>query len=353
MMDNRITILQQLYNELNTQNNIAGFGTAMEYYISTGYDQILAIEQIKKELQNYQNNLPTIANFDNYFDNVITNGYFTHSFNGYMLEHYQKNGIGAKLNDLDLINNFKILEKYIGISDYAVRYAKSIPEFYITSPGNNSVFYALTQSPERLWNGPLSQRDDENPVLPIVGETKSQYAMRIVKDKIIKRKLNLEEAEQVLKAAKIVIDKLCTTNPVIAFIPVKLLLNSYVMKSGIFYKNLGSIDEMDYVRQKGIILSEYLQRQNYYDENIKQVDSTFFCKNFGGDWDRSELDDISVLGTIIPFDKVQIIEFEDSFSVCQKILKDWGIKEGMPFNFNKILLNYYYYDQFKENIKIL
>lgn len=62
MMYSRITILQQLYNELNAQNNIADFGTAMEYYISTGYDQIFTIEQIKKELQNYQNNLPTITN---------------------------------------------------------------------------------------------------------------------------------------------------------------------------------------------------------------------------------------------------------------------------------------------------
>lgn len=347
-MDNRILMIQQIFNELNLRNDISGLGKIIEYYISTGYDKILSSEQVDEEFQNHANHLPTLGNFDNCFDNVITNGYFTHSFNGYMLEHYKKNGIGAKLEDDELTENFKILEKYIGVSNYVGRYAKTIPEFYITSPGNNSIYYALMQSPERLWHGPLSQNDDESPVLPIVGETKSQYAMRIVKDKIVKHNLNLDEAEQVLKAAKIVIEKLCTTNPMVAFIPAKLLMNSYVLKSGIFYKSLGDINEMDYVKQKGKTLSEYLQDQSYYDADTKQVDTTFFCKHFGGDWDKSELDDVSVLGTIIPFDKIQTIQFEDSFSVCQRILKYWRVKEGTPFNFNKVLLTYYYYGQPKE-----
>lgn len=184
-MDNRIIMLQQIYNSLNLENDISDYGKIIEFYISTGYDKVLSSEEIKEELENHASGLPTRANFDNYFDNVITNGYFTHSFNGYMLEHYQKNGIGSKLDDTDLIESFNVLEKYIGISDYATRYAKTIPEFYITSPGNNSIYYALTQSPERLWHGPLSQKYDDYPVLPIVGETKSQYAMRIVKDKIV------------------------------------------------------------------------------------------------------------------------------------------------------------------------
>ena len=204
------------------------------------------------------------------------------------------------------------------------------------------------QSPERLWHGPLSQRDDESPILPIVGETKVQYAMRIVKDKIIKHNLNLEESEQVLSAARTVIGKLCTTNPIVAFIPTRLLMDSYVMKSGLFYKSLGNINEMDYVKEKGKTLSEYLQAQSYYDADTKRVDTTFFCKNFGGDWDKSELDDVSVLGTIIPFDKIQTIQFEDSFTVCQRILKYWGVEDGTPFNFNEILLTYYYYGQPKE-----
>lgn len=344
-MDNRIAILQQIFDNLNSQNDISNFGKIIEFYISTGYDKILTLEQIDEELQHYANNQPTQANFDNYFDNVITNGYFTHSFNGYMLEHYKKNGIGAKLNDTDLIESFQVLEKYIGASRYIAKYAKTIPEFYVTSPGNNSIYYALTQSPERLWRGPLSQRDEQFPVLPVVGETKSQYAMRIIKDKIIKRNLTSEEAEEVLDAAKVVIGKLCTTNPIIAFIPINLLMDSYVMKSGILYSSLGNIDEIDYVRENGQKLSDYLQKQKYYDASTKQVDSTFFCKNFGGDWDRSGLDDISVLGTIIPFDKVKTIQFEDSFTVCQRILKKWDIEEGTPFNFNSVLLTYYSYGQ--------
>lgn len=347
-MDKRISIIEQIFNQLNLKNDISGLGKIIEYYISTGYDKILSPEQVNEELQNYAKQLPTIANFDNYFDNVITNGYFTHSFNGYMLEHYKKHGIGSKLNDEELTKNFKILEKYIGVSNYVARYAKKIPEFYITSPGNNSIYYALMQSPERLWHGPLSQRDDESPILPVVGETRSQYAMRIVKDKIIKQNLNLEEAEQVLKAARIVIDKLCTSNPIVAFIPTKLLMDSYVMKSGILYKNLGNMNEMDYVRQNGKLLSKYLQDQSYYDAPTKKVDTTFFCKNFGGDWDRSELDDISVLGTIIPFNKIQTIQFDDSFTVCQRILKHWGVEDGIPFDFNRVLLTYYYFGQPKE-----
>lgn len=347
-MDSRISIIEQIFNELNLKNDISELGKIIEYYISTGYDKILTPEEVDEELQNHANHLPTRANFNNYFDNVITNGYFTHSFNGYMLEHYKKHGIGSKLNDEELTENFKILEKYIGVSNYVARYAKKIPEFYITSPGNNSIYYALMQSPERLWHGPLSQRDDESPILPLVGETKSQYAMRIVKDKIIKRNLNLEEAEQVLKSAKIVIGKLCTSNPMVAFIPARLLMDSYVMKSGIYYKSLGNMDEMDYVRQNGKPLSEYLQEQSYYDAPTKKVDTTFFCKHFGGDWDRSELDDVSVLGTIIPFDKVQAIQFDDSFAVCQRILKHWGVEDGTPFDFNRVLLTYYYYGQPKE-----
>lgn len=149
-------------------------------------------------------------------------------------------------------------------------------------------------------------------------------------------------------SAKKVIDKLCTTNPIIAFIPANLLMDSYVMKSGIIYRNLGDIDEMDYVKERGKKLSEYLEDQSYYDSKTKRVDSTFFCKNFGGDWDWSELDDVSVLGTVIPFDKVQTIEFDDSFTVCQRILKKWGFEDGAPFNFDRVLLTYYYFGQPEE-----
>ena len=130
-----------------------------------------------------------------------------------------------------------------------------------------------------------------------------------------------------------------------AFIPNKQLMNSYVMKSGILYAHLENMDEMDYVKQNGITLSDYLQKQKYYDAQTKQVDTTFFCKNFGGEWDESGLDDISVLGTIIPLDQTQIIELEDPFIVCQKILRQCGIKEGTPFDFKRVLLNYYYYSQ--------
>lgn len=347
-MDNRILMLRQLFNELNMKNDISGFGKAIEFYIATGYDELLTLEEIKEELENYSNNRPTRADFTNYFDNVITNGYLTHSFNGYMLNHYKRNGIGAKLDDPELTESFAVLEKYLGVSHYVARYAKTIPEFYVTSPGNNSIYYALMQSPERLWHGPLSQRDEENPVLPVVGETKSQYAMRIIEDKITKRNLSDEEADVVRKSARILFDKLCTTKPVIAFIPIRLLMESYVLKSGIFYKSLDGYPEMDYVRETGKTLHDYLCKQKYFNAETKQVDSTFFCKNFGGDWDRSELDDISVLGTIIPFDNVETIEFEDSFSVVQRMMKQWGVADGTPFDFNKVLLTYYYYGQPKE-----
>ncbi len=347
-MDKRIITIQQFYDNLNADNNISGLGKAIEFYIATGYDEMLTIEEIEEELQNYSKNLPTKADFTNYFDNVITNGYLTHSFNGYMLEHYRKNGIGAKLEDAELTENFAILEKYIGVSHYVARYAKSIPEFYVTSPGNNSIYYALMQSPERLWHGPLSQKNEENPILPVVGETKSQYAMRIVESKIAKRNLTEEEKSIVREAAKIIFDKLCTTNPMVAFIPIRNLANSYVLKSGIFYKSLDGIPEMDYVRSKGKTLWEYLSSQKYFDATKKQVDTTFFCKNYGGDWDWSELDDLSVLGTILPFDDIEIVQFEDSFSAVQRMLKQSGMEDGTPFNFDRALLSYYYYSQPKE-----
>lgn len=146
-MDNRILMLRQLFNELNLKNDISDFGKAIEFYIATGYDKLLTIEEIKEELENYSNNKPTRADFTHYFDNVITNGYLTHSFNGYMLDYYKKNGIGTKLNDPELTENFAVLEKYLGVSHYVARYAKTIPEFYVTSPGNNSIYYALMQSP--------------------------------------------------------------------------------------------------------------------------------------------------------------------------------------------------------------
>ena len=266
-----------------------------------------------------------------------------------MHSNITKNGIGAKFDDPELSENFAILEKFIGASRYVRKYAKTIPEFYVTSPGNNSIYYALMQSPERLWHGPLSQRDEEDPISPLVGETKSQYAMRIVEDKIVKRNITEEDAVQVRKSAQTLFDKLCNSNPIIAFIPTKLLMDCYVMKSGILYSNLGDIKEIDYVKENGKTLSEYLQKQSYYDADTKQVDSTFFCKHYGGDWDKSELDDVSVLGTIIPFDNIQTIELEDSFAVAQRLLKDSGVADGTPFDFNRTILPYYYYGYNQQN----
>ena len=89
-MDNRITMLNQIFNKLDSENDISSFGKVIEFYIATGYDKLLTIEEIEDELERYADSHPTRANFDNYFDNVITNGYFTHSFNGYALEHYKK-----------------------------------------------------------------------------------------------------------------------------------------------------------------------------------------------------------------------------------------------------------------------
>ena len=84
--------------------------------------------------------------------------------------------------------------------------------------------------------------------------------MRIIENKIAKLNLSDEEANVVRNSARILFNELCTTNPIIAFIPIRLLMNSYVLKNGIFYKSLDGVPEIDYVRKEGEILHDYLSK---------------------------------------------------------------------------------------------
>jgi hypothetical protein len=152
--------------------------------------------------------------------NIITEGFVTHSANGYNAKKIKKFGLGDKrIYDSKLAKDIMFLEEKVEKSKYLSGQSNVNSEIYYTSPGANSFHYACSFSPERLFLGPL--RQERNSALPIIiGETKEEYMMRVAE-----RKTSLlyegKEKKEVLEAYKRVIMKLCTKPPVIIFIPIK------------------------------------------------------------------------------------------------------------------------------------
>ena len=240
-----IAFLMQDMNSYDREKIENRIGTVIKYYIATrdlhiGYTYV-EIESKYKQISDV-----AIEPGMQYYENAVTNGFFTHSFNGYkrdLIEDYGLNYLNRMKQDgcnerieqiLEIRSMLEELEDILGRSKYInERHASS--EVFITVPGDKTVNYACNYAPERLYLGPLKGFINEPMV---VGENKKTYMMRAIRKKIQQIYPDPESHEylETLSLAEKVIEYFCSKLPAVAFLSTQRIQNipvsSIVFKSG-------------------------------------------------------------------------------------------------------------------------
>lgn len=293
-------------------------GQILTYYISTRDTKTYPYEELRGLA--YQNMEPkNIKRKESVQEalvrNIIDEGVVTHSFNGFNLARIKKNGLGSDKNyDSVLGAELAKLEKDLGISEYVGQQTNGVSEIYYTSPGANSIYYAMQQSPERLFHGPLNQ--GKNPLPVLVGEKKEDYYLRVAIDKI-NRNYRLEEQQPIIDNARKVITKLCSQRPQIALIPITS--KKYTLNASLAVEGRG---------QK--TLREYLDHQAGGDM-VWWATITFFSDCLGG-IHPSNCSDLVSTGVKVPASELEFVSVPDSFEMLQIMARQKGLQPGEKFD---------------------
>lgn len=293
-------------------------GYILTYYISTrdtktySYEKLVSILFQPKEPKNMKRKESAQEAL---VRNIIDEGCVTHSLNGFNLSKIKKNGLGSDKNyDSVLGKELAKLEKDLGTSEYIKMQKNIASEIYYTSPGANSIYYAMQQSPERLFHGPLNQ--GKNPLPVLVGEKKEDYYLRVAIDKI-NRNYRLEEQQPIIDNARKVITKLCSQRPQITLIPITF--KNHTLNS--------SLTVLDWGQRS---LKEYLKFQA--NGNMASwATNTFFSHCLGG-VDSSNCANLVSTGVKVPASKLGFVSIPDSFEMLQIKARQKGLQPGEKFD---------------------
>lgn len=313
------TFIEDMSKNCSSVNQMQSvMGRILTYYIATRDTKIYSYEELchlsyqevePKNIKRKESVQEALVR------NIINDGVVTHSFNGFNLSKIKKNGLGNDKNyDNVLGTEFAKLEKDLGISEYVKQQTNGESEIYYTSPGANSIYYAMQQSPERLFHGPLNQGSNPLPVL--VGEKKEDYYLRVVIDKVNKN-YRLEEQHSIIDNARKVITKLCSQRPQIALIPItskKYTLNASLAVEGREQKSL----------------KEYLEYQADGDMEFWAT-NTFFSDCLGG-IHPSNCSNLVSTGVKVPASELEFVSVPDSFEMLQIMAKQKGLQPGEKFD---------------------
>jgi len=273
------------------------------------------------------------------FENILQKGYITHAFNGYNLEAVKKYGLGdPRVFDEKLEEDLTFFCEKLGESRFYDYQGNKRDEFYYSSPGKMSFHYACKYSPERLWEGPLGQPyDDTLPI--IVGESRADYAIRVMNHKLEKLDVSEEEKKHIAEVGMRVIDALCTKKPVIALIPLKsdnYQLTAYLSSTTYEYN-----DENPKIEDRMAWDGEgMLSRDPFY---------FFRSRNFA---------DLVHVGRIPP-EELEFIEVEDAFVLKQMwTVVNYGLQvgdeiepySGMPYRKDRAYRIRKYNSETKRNV---
>lgn len=321
---NKLLISNEFMNEIytkskNTQHFNDLLGIVFKYYIATRDTRLLSFGEIERAyhrigeegtIKNLKKNETPKQALQR---NIITEGFVTHSANGYNKKSIKKYGLGDKrIYDSQLGKDLAFLEEKIEKSKYVENQTNYSSEIYYTSPGANSFHYATSFSPERLFLGPL--RQDRDTALPvIIGETKEEYMMRVAQKKVKQKIADEKEQIAVLKVYKRVIHKLCSKSPVIELIPIQN--NKFELNAS----NAWAIS------QNPLSLNDWIQK-------MAEKDMGFFADIQGGS-DPSNMGNLVSVGVKVPSSALTTIDVPDGFEVLQNIAITRGLKKGDQIDF--------------------
>lgn len=197
---------------------IQGMGSTNEDSMKWDFAKVFSYYFASEDL----NHSYTLNEIREKLDKMLENGlninqrYYFQAYNGCCEKAYSKNGLDDVSGLSPKVKEaMEILESELGKTELILAGEEGkIRRTFITSDFEMLMRYALDYSPERLWKGPLKQ---EEPLSIKIGESKSDYMMRIIKGKLDGK--TEEEQKKIMRAGKIIADAYGTKRPRIAIIP--------------------------------------------------------------------------------------------------------------------------------------
>lgn len=260
---------------------------------------------------------------DEQLENIITNGYLTHSFNTAERKYIERYGFdywnkisSRERKELAIIRrDLGILESELGKSLFlSFRESdndKKIveQEVFMTFPGSKTIHYAKN-TPERFYLGPVGRYSFfDFPML--VGESQKEYLMRILKYRIEHHTYNVDQ-DELVELAERVVDYYTKKSSSISFIKIAEMLDKPV-----YSINFGLGGE-DNLRN---FCHSILEGRN-------KVEAVFTHQRNDSP-EAYETGNLVTLAKFLPTD-LSFANFPNVYALKQQYLRDKGVDEGVP-----------------------
>lgn len=263
-------------------------------------------------------------------ENIVTNGFLTHSFNAVERKLVERYGFDymqkispEKREELEKIYaDLRILEHELGKSKFLTYREKdngrsiAEQEVFLTFPGSKTIYYAKN-APERFYLGPVGRFSfSDFPMM--VGESQKDYLMRILKYRIEYHTYNVDQDELCLLAEKVV-EYYIKEGSCISFVGISEIIENpiYTVQYG-----MGGDDSLKKFC-KAMLEGRYMAEHVFTHQ-----------KN-----DRYEAMDVGNLVTLaryIPQD-LSFVNFPDVYSLKQQYLNSIGLDKGVPVSYDNCL----------------
>ena len=242
-------------------------------------------------------------------DEIKEKGFFTHSCNGNIIEMIRKNGLGNDLNfNEELYSAVSRLEQKLNITGtYTKQQSGKKDEVYFTSAGATSFGYACNFAPERLFLGILRQEYDNS--IPVrVGESKKDYYR-----KVIYQKFGENLTDDIKKDIETVIDGYFSGSNYIVSFPVDEVISS----DNIYFEVAGENNRIN--------LEDHIKANSGY------VD--FFTSTIGSNSNSNNMDNLVMINTVVPPEKLRFLRVPDRFDLIQLIALNKGLQQGEKIDY--------------------
>ena len=292
--------------------------TVLCYYIATRDSRVLTLQEIEQNYFSIKNKVPS----QEHLNNILRDGYLTHSFPGVEKKYVQEYGFDYfdklpldKKSRLQIIRNQLVnlednLKRCRFFSYRMSRNSQDIidKELFMTFPGKKTIHYSVF-APERLYNGPINfELFEDFPI--VVGESKKEYLMRVVKYQMKKCKDKKISDEEIICLANCVLDYYCNDNPCISFIKINDIKDIPIF-NGIYNVGYGySFDYKEFCNE--VILRKF---------DLRDIFTTYM----GVQPEVHDVGDLVTLSSFIDKDSISLVDFPDWYNLRQTFLKR-GIK---------------------------
>lgn len=242
-------------------------------------------------------------------DEIKEKGFFTHSCNGNIIKMIRKNGLGSDLNfNEELYSSVSRLEQKLNITGtYTKQQSGKKDEVYFTSAGATSFGYACNFAPERLFLGILRQEYDNS--IPVrVGESKKDYYR-----KVICQKFGENLTDDIKKDIETVIDGYFSDSNYIVSFPVDEVISS----DNIYFEVAGENNRIN--------LEDHIKANSGY------VD--FFTSTIGSNSNSNNMDNLVMINTVVPPEKLRFLRVPDRFDLIQLIALNKGLQQGEKIDY--------------------